>query len=317
MTAENEDFTPAAERLKALPEPPVEAFKEAAIENRRNRLFLILVSMALAIAVIALATFWGGRQDAAARANKNADAAAQAQAVASTAADNTEKLKVGLDEANRQLRALGKPAVPVPTLAPVTVPPVVPPVQVEGLNSSQNAAVRNIISNELAAYKLPAAATAQIAAQAASLVPKPKDGHTPTAAELKPLVAAAQAAYCADGKCLGKPGASGTPGANGTPGRDGKDGRDGIDGKDAPPLTDEQIKPIVIEAFNAYCAQPGDLCRGERGPEGEKGATGRGLADQFCPPNDHDILTEQAWIMRWTQEPVQTEGGVCRAAGIP
>lgn len=315
MTSESEDFTPAAERLKALPEPPVEAFKEAATENRRNRLFLILVSMALAIAVIALATFWGGRQDAADRADKNAEAAAQAQSVASTAVDNTEKLQTGLDEANRQLRALGKPAVPVPTLAPVTVPPTVP-VQVEGLSSSQSLAVRAIITSELAAYRVPASAVSQIAAAASAMVPKPKDGHTPTAAELRPLVAAAHTAYCADGKCIPKPGANGTPGSDGTPGRDGKDGRDGIDGKDAPPLTPEQIRPIVTEAFAAYCAQDGDPCRGERGTQGDQGETGRGIADMACP-NDNDILTADPWIIRWTKEPVQTEGGVCRAAGIP
>jgi hypothetical protein len=315
MTAENEDFTPAAERLKALPEPPVEALKEAAIENRRNRLFLILVSMALALAVIALATFWGGRQDADDRATQNADAAARAQAVASTAADNTEKLKVGLAEANRQLRALGKPAVPVPTLAPVTVPPVVP-VQVDGLSSSQSAAVRGIISAELATYRLPAGVTAQIATAAAAMVPKPKDGHTPTAVELKPLVAAAQAAYCADGKCTPKPGANGTPGAVGPSGPPGPVGPAGPKGDDAPELTADQIRPIVTEAFASYCAQDSDPCQGETGPQGEKGPMGRGITDMTCP-NDDNVLTADPWVIRWSADPVQTEGGVCRAAGIP
>lgn len=313
MTSENEDFTPAAERLKALPEPPVEAFKEAAIENRRNRLFLILVSMALAIAVIALATFWGGREDAAERANRNAGAAAEARAMASTAVGNTEKLQTGLDEANRQLRALGKPAVSVPTV-PVTVPPV-PPVAVEGLNSSQIQAVRAIVSAQLASYQIPASVVAQIAAAAAAMVPKPKDGHTPTAAELKPLVAAAQAAYCADGKCIPKPGAEGSPGKPGEPGA--ASTIPGPAGRDAPPLTAEQIRPIVTEAFTAYCAQPGEPCRGEKGTQGDKGETGRGIVDMFCPPNDHDILTEQVWIIRWTREPLQTEGGICIGKGVP
>lgn len=318
MTSESEDFTPAAERLKALPEPPVEAFKEAASENRRNRLFLILVSMALAIAVIALATFWGGRQDAADRADANAQAAAQANALASTAVDNTKKLQSGLDEANRQLRAVGKPAVPVPTLAPVTVPPTVP-VQVEGLSSSQTVAVRSIIAAELSTYRLPPAAVAQIATAAAAMVPKPKDGHTPTVAELRPLAAAAQAAYCADGKCTPKPGKDGTPGAPGTPGRDGTpgtDGRDGVDGKDAPPVTNEQLRPIVVEGIAAYCAQEGAPCDGKTGPKGDEGETGRGISSMTCP-NDDNVLTADPWIIRWTKEPMQTEGGVCRAAGIP
>lgn len=315
MTSENEDFTPAAERLKALPEPPVEAFKEAAIENRRNRLFLILVSMALAIAVIALATFWGGREDAAERANRNASAAAEAQAMASTAVGNTEKLQTGLDEANRQLRALGKPAVSVPTV-PVTVPPV-PPVVVEGLSSSQTQAVRAIVSAQLASYQIPAPVVAQIAAAAAAMVPKPKDGHTPTAAEIKPLAAAAaQAAllsYCADGKCSPKPGPGGPSGPAGPSGAPGQPGQD------APAVTDAQLRPIVAEAFTAYCNQESRPCdgqKGEQGDPGKDGEMGRGIVSMLCP-NDNDVLTADPWVIRWTKDPVQTEGGVCRAAGIP
>lgn len=314
MTNRSDEILPTAdERLALLPPPPERAVRRINKRNRKLETLLMFSAIGVAIAVMAAALAWGTRGELTKRADRNEQAASAANKKADQATAQASTAAAAAEEANRRLRAAGKPTVPVPTITPI--PPVI--AVPEGLTTAQVETVRAIIASELVSYKLPAAAVSQIATAAAAMVPKPKDGHTPTAAELKPLVAAAHTAYCADGKCLGKPGASGTPGADGTPGRDGKDGRDGIDGKDAPPLTAEQIKPIVTEAFAAYCAQPGEPCRGEKGTQGDEGKMGRGIADMLCPPNDHDILTEQVWIIRWTSEPMQTEGGICIGKGVP
>lgn len=56
---------------------------------------------------------------------------------------------------------------------------------------------------------------------------------------------------------------------------------------------------------------------GPGGPQGDKGGDGRGIVDQFCPPDDNDPTTDQAWVLIWSQEPLQTSGGVCRAKTAP
>lgn len=312
MSNEHTDSPPPVEeRLRVLPPPPARAVREVGERNTKLNMLLVFAAVAVAIALMVAAFAWGTRGDLTERADRNESTANQALKSAAEASSQANSAVAAAEEANRRLRAAGKPTVPVPTVTPVPLPPPV----VAGLTASQIETVRAIISNELAGYKLPAAAISQIAVAAAAMVPKPKDGHTPTAAELKPLVAAAQAAYCADGKCIPKPGAEGSPGKPGEPGA--ASTIPGPAGRDAPPLTAEQIRPIVTEAFTAYCAQPGEPCRGEKGTQGDKGETGRGIVDMFCPPNDHDILTEQVWIIRWTREPLQTEGGICIGKGVP
>jgi hypothetical protein len=303
---------PIEERLRVLPEPPRKAVQEVGERNRKLNVLLVFAAAAMAIAMMVAALAWSTRGDLTARADRNEQAAAAADQKAVQAAGQANAAAAAAEEANRRLKAAGKPTVPVPSVAPVTIfPPVT-----TGLTSDQIESVRSLISSQLATYRLPAAAVSQIATAAAAMVPKPKDGHTPTAAELKPLVVAAQAAYCADGKCTPKPAKDGTPGVAGPTGPPGPAGPTGAPGKDAPPLTAEQIQPIVTEAFEAYCAQPGEPCRGGRGPQGDQGDTGRGISSMTCP-NDGDILTADPWIIRWTKDPMQTEGGVCRAAGIP
>lgn len=304
MTTDTEERPSAEERMKLLPPLPVADVEEARRWRRLVIIALMLAGVAVATSFIVAAFALGGQQEAEKRAGNNATAASEAKQQAGAAASAAE-------EANRRLRAAGKPTVPIPTVT------VQPPVQVTGLSSDQVVAVRGIIENELSGYKLPASAVAQIAAAAAAMVPKPKDGHTPTVAEIKPLAAAAaQAAllsYCADGKCNPKPGPGGPSGPAGPSGAPGKPGQD------APAVTDAQLRPIVAEAFTAYCNQESRPCdgqKGEQGDQGRDGEMGRGIVSMLCP-NDNDVLTADPWVIRWTKDPVQTEGGVCRAAGIP
>lgn len=92
-------------------------------------------------------------------------------------------------------------------------------------------------------------------------------------------------------------GATGPQGETGPAGKDGKDGLPGKDGKDGTPGQDG--KP------------------GADGKTGPKGADGRGIVDQYCPEDDNDPATDQAWILIWSAEPLQTSGGVCRARTAP
>lgn len=112
----------------------------------------------------------------------------------------------------------------------------------------------------------------------------------------------------------GKPGKDGAPGKQGSPpgcallstgcmGAAGQDGRDGVDGKDGLPGKDG--------------ADGQDGKPGADGPKGDKGEAGRGIVDQYCPADDNDPATDQAWVLIWSQEPLQTSGGVCRAKTAP
>lgn len=116
-----------------------------------------------------------------------------------------------------------------------------------------------------------------------------------------------------DGKD-GKPGKDGAPGKQGSPpgcallstacmGKDGRDGIDGVDGKDG------------LDGKNGADGQDGKP--GADGQKGDKGEAGRGIVDQYCPPDDNDPATDQAWVLIWSQEPLQTSGGVCRAKTAP
>lgn len=281
MKIDEEQYPTAAERLKLLPEPPTEALRQEREQARRNQLFVILAAMAAALAIIAATVAFSSRNEAEDRSARNAEAASQAQTQASSAIEQGKANQDGLKEANRRLAELGKPTVPVPTIT-VTPEPPPPALEVEGLNSVQSAAVRTIIATEAGRLRpaLTAADRQQIARTAASLVPKPADGKTPTAAQLQPLVAASVDAFCVGGRCQGKPGASVT----GPPGRPG-DTVTGPPGKDAPPVTDEQLARAIDARFASYCAGEGQPCRGATGEQGLKGDTGqdgRSIVDTDC-----------------------------------
>lgn len=92
----------------------------------------------------------------------------------------------------------------------------------------------------------------------------------------------------------------GAPGPQGPAGRDGKDGLKGDTGPAGP-----------------EGPQGPQGATGADGKTGPKGEAGRGIVDQYCPEDDNDPATDQAWILIWNQEPLQTSGGVCRARTAP
>jgi hypothetical protein len=201
-----------------------------------------------------------------------------------------------LAEANARLVALGKNPVPVPP-----TPASAAPVQVDEFTEAEAAAVRLIVADQIARTpaKVTQAEITQIARVAAALVPRPKDGKTPTAAELQPIVSAALAAFCLEDRCIGKPGT------------DGKEGPEGKPGQDAPEVTDAQLLAAAQQALAAYCAQESQPCKGapgtagKDGADGKSGADGRGIADTDCQEDG-------TWLITYTDGATDTARGPCR-----
>jgi hypothetical protein len=200
-----------------------------------------------------------------------------------------------LAEANARLVALGKTPVPVPP-----TPAPTPPVQTDEFTEAEAVAVRLIVADQIARTpaKVTQAEINQIARVAAALVPKPKDGKTPTAAELKPAISAALDAFCAQDRCVGKPGT------------EGKQGTEGAPGKDAPEVTDEQLLAAAQQALTIYCAQDSKPCQGAPGTDGKPGTDGRGIADTDC-------LDDGTWRITYTDGTTDTARGPCRAVVAP
>lgn len=93
---------------------------------------------------------------------------------------------------------------------------------------------------------------------AATKIPKPKDGKTPTTAQLTPLVSTALQAFCAGDKCKGEKGEKG----------------DSVKGdKGDPPSTSE-----LTALLTSFCADRNG-CVGRDGVSGADGADGIGIAN--------------------------------------
>lgn len=220
------------------------------------------------------------------RANERTD---QTQTQVNTLADNQQKLLSGINEANRQLVALGKPPVPVPTV-----------VQPEGLTAEQAAAVRLVVTDQLSRQHVTVtqAEVSQIARVAAQLVPKPADGKMPTAAQIQPVVTAAVAAYCTGDKCVGKAGPVGPKGDRGPEG---------------PKVTDEELLKASQQALTAYCAGETSPCDGKVGPSGTDGADAPVMVDMDCIGDD----AASYWRMQFNKGPDRTAMGPCRIGPEP
>ena len=191
------------------------------------------------------------------------DSADRSESKANTALTRVDQLEQqvaangsALDKANRQLVALGKTPVPVPSAAPTTPLP-----EPDQFTADEAAAVRVIVADLIARQKvqITQAEISQIARVAAAMAPKPKDGKTPAPAELQRIVTVTVAAYCVGDKCVGKPG---------TNGQDGADGADGAPGKDAPEVTDEELLAAAQTALASYCGQESQPCKGDAGADG-------------------------------------------------
>lgn len=279
--------------------PPEEVVAQHRKEQRRTGLVLIAVAL-----VLALSLGFVYRSDHQVQVTSQRSDTLEKQVVAN--GQIAQEAKEGVEEANRRLRAAGKPTVPVPSVTPVSPPPSTD--EVEQVTVEQ---VRAIVVTELAQHKavLSQAEISQVARVAAAMAPKPADGKTPTTAELQPMVAAALAAYCVDDKCVGPQGASGP---------EGRMGPEGPAGKDAPAVTDEELLAAAQTALQAYCAQDTQPCKGPQGepgasvtgPPGAQGAQGRSMTGQDC-------MDDGRWRQYWYDPATQTQttvyvDGPCR-----
>ena len=108
---------------------------------------------------------------------------------------------------------------------------------------------------------------------------RPKDGRTPTAAQVRAVVVAALEQTCGD-TCDGEDGLPGAPGAPGAPAQDGTPGQDGAPGKDAPPPTSVTAADIdndghlILTLSNGAEVTRVDAGALPAGPTGAKGDRG-------------------------------------------
>lgn len=238
----------------------------------------------------------------------NGDSARDALKAASQAQQQTGELKKSVEEANRRLAAAGKPTVPVPTVTTPAIP--------DGLTVEQTAAVRAVVVDQLARQHvtLTQPEISQIARAAAALIPKPKDGVTPTVKQLQPIAVAAVAAYCTADRCVrqGKDGKPGEPGATVT----------GPPGKDAPTITDEQLYAQAQKALLAYCSLESKPCQGAigptgpigpGGPQGPAGPAAVSISDTDCVGNGADSY----WRISYSDGTTGTATGPCRIDLVP
>lgn len=280
---------------------PEQAVSEERREQRRSGVLWILVSLVLAITLgVAYRT-----DD---RADKQATQIHTLQGQVEINGQIANGGKAAAEEANRRLAAAGKPTVAVPTASPVA--PTTAPTS--GLNLDD---VRAVVAIELANHKvtLTEAEVSQIARVAASLIPKPKDGVTPTAAQLQPLVTATVAAYCTSDRCVGKQGPTGPAGG---------EGRQGPDGKDAPAVTDEQLYAQAQKALMAYCSLDSKPCQGPTGPTGPTGPEGpQGPAGKDAVSiDDTDCVgtgADSYWRIHYSDGTTGTSLGPCRIDVAP
>jgi hypothetical protein len=211
-------------------------------ESRFWRPILAVMAAALLVVGIGFSILWFMRGDDSRRIDSLEKRNAGSEQTIAVVASDAAAARKAAEEANRRLKAAGEPTVPIPS--PTTSVP--PAVQAPGLTEVQ---VKAIVSTAIRAYQpsLTAAQVEQIARVTAPKVVRPKDGRSPTSAELQPLVANAVASYCTEDRCVGKTGAN---------------------GRDAPPISDEKLSTMIDQALTAYCAQRNDCV----GKDGEPGA---------------------------------------------
>ena len=275
---------------EATPEVP-----ERIAESRRTGKWLVGLGIALLIVLAVAVIAWLRAQSADAAAQENGQ---RVTANAERANERDRLLQAQIDQFER---CIGKPrGTPGCTIAvapepedlpdpvspvPVPVPPPPPDLLTEG-------DVRAIVGQVLVEHEseLSDAQIERVARVAAGMVPKPKDGVSPSEAQVRAIVTDVVAAVCANDACRGE------------------DGEDGEDGDDAPPVSDEQLDARIA----AYCAaRPDGDCDGENGRDGTNGVDGRGLVDLQCVDDTTDAGSH--WLLTWSREPVETTiPGPCR-----
>lgn len=214
-----------------------------------------------------------------------------------TLTENQGKLQTGLDEANRRLVALGKAPVDVPSVA---APPAPLP---DEFTSEEAEAVRVIVADMIA--RTPAKVTSeqvtQIARVASAFVVKPKDGKTPTAAELTPIVKVVLAQFCTSDRCVGPRGETGPKGDKGDP---------------APAVTDEQLLAASAQSLAAYCGQESKPCTPKDGVDGKDAPPPYSVVDMDCV-GDGDQSYWKTYLSNGTDQKVLTTRGPCRIGPDP
>lgn len=274
---------------------PEQVVSEQMRERRRTGAIWLAVALILAIT---LGVAYKGDQRAEAQDEKLTSSDKQVETLTGQVQVNgllAESAKEAADEANRRLKAAGKPTVPVPTVTPVG--PASPAPVVHSLTIED---VRAVVAVELAQQKvtITQAEISQIARTAAALVPKPADGKTPSTAEIQRVVEVGIATYCLEGRCTPKPGV------------DGKPGKDGANGRDAPEVTDEELLNAAQTALAALCAQENQPCKGKDGTDGKQGEPGRGITSTAC-------LESGRWLVRYSDGSTETVDGPCRVDASP
>lgn len=294
MTPDESELPSADERMAEITPPPTIAVQHLKRRSHTQAILLIFASMGMALGVIGAAVALGSRDEAKADAQQASAKAAQLEPQVQVLTENQSRIRSGLDEANRRLIANGKPPVPVPTTAPTTPLP-----QVDEFTAEEAAAVRVIVADQISRQKvtITQAEITQIARIAAALVPKPKDGSTPTAAQLQPIVTATLAAYCVDDKCVGAPGVAGPQGAQGERGEQG------------PKVTDEELLAAATTSLAAYCGLDSQPCKGA---DGDRGPTGVSVTDMDCIGSGDDSY----WLIYLSSDTTKKVSGPCRIAPL-
>ena len=182
-------------------------------EHRRRTLFSVqnlVIAGALVVAavlILGMVLVVGLARDVK-QANERTDRAEVRTEKAETV---SAELLAKVDALTKQIEGLGEEPVVDP--GPVEPPPAT------GLSEEH---VRAIVAEELLTHdaELTDAQIANVARVAAAQIPKPRDGTTPTEAQVRAVVVDVVAGVCANDACRGE------------------DGDDGEDGQDAPPVTD-------------------------------------------------------------------------------
>lgn len=222
-----------------------EFFGNAKRQRKRKNIAIIVACLAVVIASGAAAVALAGegeRDDLARKVDINGKRLDETN---KTVQEQREQFEYCKKAPKNDPRCQQPVAPPTPTATPEK-PEETPPVS---LSETQ---VREIVVSEVARRKLtltPEQITT-VATVASKMVPKPKDGKTPTKAELQPLASAAVATFCANGACRGK------------------------DGADAPPVTEQQLAATLA----AWC-EPRNNCIGRQGETGASGNDGVGIKD--------------------------------------
>jgi len=220
-----------------------EFFGNAKRQRKRKNVAIIIACLAVVIACVAAGVAISGEGERDSLARKVDINGKRLDETNKTVQEQREQFEYCKKAPKNDPRCQQPVAPPTPTATPEK-PEETPPVS---LSEQQ---VREIVVSEVARRKLtltPEQITT-VATVASNMVPKPKDGKTPTKAELQPLASAAVATFCANGACRGK------------------------DGADAPPVTEQQLAATLA----AYCEERNG-CIGQRGETGASGNDGRGI----------------------------------------